>query len=97
MIYMVDIDGTICTATFGDYTKALPLTERIENLNRLYDEGHHLHYWTARGAQSGLDWKDLTEQQLNEWGVKYHELSFGKPHYDIWIDDKAHNSEVFFS
>ena len=37
------------------------------------------------------------EKQLKAWGCKYHELSVGKKeHYDIWVDDKAHNSEVFF-
>ena len=33
--------------------------------------------------------RPLTEQQLEEWGVKYHELLFGKPHADIFIDDKG--------
>ena len=32
--------------------------------------------------------RDLTEKQLEKWGVKYHELLFGKPHADVFIDDK---------
>jgi hypothetical protein len=39
----------------------------------------------------------LTQEQLAKWGAKYHELDVGnKPHYDIWIDDKAFWSEDFF-
>lgn len=32
---------------------------------------------------------NFTKKQLNKWGVKYHELIFGKPSYDILIDDKC--------
>ena len=29
--------------------------------------------------------------------VKFTEMKYGdKEDYDIWVDDKAHNSEVFF-
>ena len=97
MKYFVDIDGTICTiAMDGDYGKALPLMERIHYLNKLFDEGHEIHYWTARGSSSGKDWKDLTEGQLDWWGCKYTTLKLGKPSYDVWIDDKAWYSEDFF-
>ena len=40
--------------------------------------------------------KPLTEAQLKMWGCKYHELIMGKPHADIFIDDKAMNSEDYF-
>ena len=33
-----------------------------------------------------------TNEQLNSWGLKYHQLVMGKIHYDILIDDKAINS-----
>jgi len=33
----------------------------------------------------------LTENQLKIWGVKYHELIFGKPSFDVVIDDKSIN------
>jgi len=39
---------------------------------------------------------DLTKQQLEEWGVKYHELIMGKPHADYFIDDKGVNADEFF-
>ena len=31
------------------------------------------------------------------WGVKYHDLKFAKPIYDLFIDDKNINSETFFN
>jgi len=34
----------------------------------------------------------LTLGQLEDWGVKFHELVMGKLHYDILIDDKSVNS-----
>ena len=39
---------------------------------------------------------ELTEKQLKEWGCKYHELIMGKPHADLFIDDKGINSDEFF-
>lgn len=102
MIYAVDIDGTICSQVIQkdgskDYAAALPYQQRIDQLNKLYDDGHTINYITARGAQSGKDWTKLTIYQLEDWGVKYHTLSVGKkPHYDLWIDDKAIHADEFF-
>ena len=31
----------------------------------------------------------MTKNQLNRWGVNYHELIFGKPSFDILVDDKS--------
>ena len=42
---------------------------------------------------SGIDWRNITENQFKEWGVKYHDLKFGKPYYDLFIDDKNLNTE----
>ena len=74
----------------------MPYKDRIEKINRLYDNGDTIVYWTARGSTTGLDWTELTSKQLKEWGVKYHELKLGKPHYDVFICDKAVNSDVYF-
>ena len=97
MIIYVDIDETICKSPkTRDYTLAMPLYDRIEKINELYDAGNTIIYWTARGTGSGIDWREVTERQFKEWGVKYHELKFGKPIYDLFIDDKNINSERFF-
>jgi hypothetical protein len=87
--YIVDIDGTICETVDGDYDNSRPLNDRIAKINALYDEGHTIIYWTARGMVSGTDHGDLTEQQLRDWGCKFHALWMHKPHYDVWVDDKA--------
>jgi hypothetical protein len=96
MKYMVDIDGTVCTSANGDYHSAVPFVDRIEHFNRLFDAGHEVHYWTARGGNTGIDWTALTTQQFADWQVKYTSLSMHKPTYDIWIDDKAINVENYF-
>jgi hypothetical protein len=100
MIYMVDIDQTICLTPYVSgkhmYEHSTPLRHRIEAINRLYDQGHTIIYWTARGSGSGIDWTELTNKQLNDWGCKFHEVRLGKPSYDVWIDDKALSDRQFF-
>lgn len=91
--YYIDIDDTICTLSGSmQYDTAEPIPLAIDKVNRLYSEGHTIIFWTARGTQSGLDWRQLTESQLLSWGVQYHDLKFGKPAYDYFIDDKNINS-----
>ena len=98
MVYYVDIDETICEYEEGkrEYPLAKPIVENIKKINRLYEAGHDVIYWTARGATTGIDWKDLTLNQLRAWGAKYTDAKLGKPHYDVFICDKAINSEDFF-
>ena len=103
MIIYVDIDGTICKEKIledgtKDYKNHTPFYDRINYINSLFDEGHEIHYWTARGARSGIDWTDVTEEQLDTWKCKYTSLTVGKkPHYDIMICDKAFNSDAWFT
>ena len=96
-IIMVDIDGTICKQE-GDpgdandaygYKKTVPFPKRIEYLNSLHDDGHFIHYWTARGCWNAIDHLQETREQLDSWGVKYNDVAVFKPFYDVWIDDKA--------
>ena len=91
----VDIDETICFyESERDYTKAVPNLENIEKINILYDKGHKITYWTARGSVTGIDWYDITERQLSTWGCKFHSLSVGeKPAYDLLICDKTKRIE----
>jgi uncharacterized HAD superfamily protein len=92
--FIIDIDGTICNNTNGDYKNAKPYRSRISKINALYEQGHHIIYWTSRGMSTGLDWEELTMAQLKEWGCLHHELRMDKPMYDHWIDDKARNADV---
>jgi histidinol phosphatase-like enzyme len=98
MIIYVDIDETICKSpTTRNYQHAIPIESNIQKINELYEAGNTIIYWTARGTGSGIDWREVTEKQFEKWGVKYHELRFGKPIYDLFIDDKNINSERYFN
>jgi len=93
--YIVDIDETICTTPDSrDYNESQPIPHRIKTINDLYDAGHTIKYWTARGAVTGIDWYDITHAQLLKWGCRFHSLEVKKPDYDVWIDDKAFNASV---
>ena len=96
MIYCFDIDGTICSFTDGAYEAAVPYLDRIKQLNKLFSDGHTIKLFTARGTTTKIDWRDFTVDQLKDWGVNYHELILGKPHADIFIDDKSVHSESWF-
>lgn len=98
MIIYVDIDETICMSPEDrNYAMAKPLKDNIKKINELYDNGNTIIYWTARGTGSGIDWSSTTKEQFIQWGVKYHDLKFGKPIYDLFIDDKNINSNNFFN
>ena len=98
MVYVFDIDGTICTLVENaQYQNAKPIKERIEKVNELFKNGHIIKLFTARGSETGIDWTENTKLQLKEWSVKYHELIMNrKPHGDLFIDDKAINADDFF-
>ena len=99
MVIYVDIDGTICNSHRGangkwDYTLSKPRLEYIEKINKLYNEGHEITYWTARGSVTGVDWTGLTKTQLNDWGCKYTRIETQKkPAFDLFIDDKTKRIE----
>ena len=96
MTIYIDIDDTICTTDTSkgyEYSNAEPIVEAIDKANELYDKGHTIIYWTARGTMTGRDWSAVTLEQFKKWGVKFHDLKFGKPAYDLFIDDKNMNSD----
>lgn len=104
-VVLVDVDETICT--YGEkrrYDLAIPLKENIAKINKLYDEGWYVIYWTARGGSdkskaAGRCYYDFTWEQLKSWGCKFHDLSTGskgkymKPPNDLIIDDKSKRIE----
>ena len=91
MIIYVDIDETICfTPNSRDYSLDEPYLDKIQKINNLYDQGHEIIYWTARGRVTKIDWYKVTKNQLDSWGAKYHKLDVTtKPHYDLLICDKT--------
>lgn len=87
--FVFDIDGVIATLTpANEYRQAEPMPPTIELINKLYDAGNYIILATARGSMTGIDWRPVTEQQMSDWGVKYHELHFGKPAGDYYVDDR---------
>ena len=89
MKYVIDIDGTICDTNGNDYKNSIPREKMISKVNELYED-HYIKMFTARGCNSGIDWQEFTEQQLERWGLKCHEVICNKkPHYDLLVDDKA--------
>ena len=95
MIYAFDIDGTICTDTKGDYPKCEPYEDVIKKINELYHQ-HTIILFTARGTTSCRDLYDFTKEQVESWGVKFHTLILGKPHFDLLIDDKVINNKDWY-
>jgi hypothetical protein len=100
MTIYVDIDNTIChTKTRGlrkvsDYKNSKPRYNQIMKINKLYNEGNEIVYWTARGGTTGIDWSDLTKIQLKEWGCRYTRIETQKkPSYDLFICDKTKRIE----
>ena len=104
-VVLVDIDETVCEYLGKRrYDLATPLQQNIAKINKLYDEGWHVIYWTARGGSekskaAGRCYFDFTSKQLESWGCKFHDLSTGskgsyiKPACDLVIDDKAKRIE----
>jgi histidinol phosphatase-like enzyme len=104
-VALVDVDETICFyPNERKYDQAEPIKENIAKINKLYDEGWRIIYWTARGGsetskKQGKCYWDFTLNQLKSWGCKFHELSTGskgsylKPPNDLVIDDKAKRIE----
>lgn len=87
--YLIDIDGTIGDdipneepermATAAHYPDAL------KTLNRWYDEGHIITFFTSRTEEH----RAVTEEWLKRCGFKYHGMVMGKPrggNYH-WIDN----------
>jgi capsule biosynthesis phosphatase len=104
MKYVIDLDGTLCTIEKSGYSFAQPIESRINKVNKLFDEGHEIVIFTARGMNTFQGNKEkvyeqyynFTVTQLKQWNVKYTCLILGKPSADFYIDDKGINLNEFF-
>ena len=93
--YYFDIDGVVCDSQEGNYELAVPRMDRIKKINKLFAKNYVIFY-TARGTVTGIDWKNVTKAQFDKWGLKYDRIEFGKPFYDVLVDDRCMNDKVFF-
>ncbi|MAP81116.1 MAG: phosphoheptose isomerase [Aequorivita sp.] len=87
--YLIDIDGTITEDIPNEEPErmatCLPFPDALKTLNKWYDEGHIICFFTSRTE----DHREVTENWLNKHGFKYHSLLMGKPrggNYH-WIDN----------
>jgi len=103
MRYVFDLDNTLCDTKKKedgnwDYLNSEPFIDRINIVNKLFDDGHYIIIETARGCVSKKNWYEPTYNQLISFGLKFNELRAGvKFNADFFIDDKAINSENFFN
>ena len=97
-IICFDIDNVICkTNNTKNYSKSVPIKKNIKVINEAYNNGFSIILYTARymGRYNGnvskvkKHIKPFTLKQLKKWGVKYHKIYFGKPSFDLFIDDKS--------
>lgn len=96
--FVFDIDGVIAKLEpNNNYALSAPNEPMIQVINQLYEMGNQIILFTARGYVTGKDWSDTTKTQLQAWGVKYHELHFGKPNADYYIDDKFIDMNVLLN
>ena len=87
--YLIDIDGTICDDIPNEEPERMLTAEvypdALETLNKWYDEGHIITFFTSRTEEH----REYTEIWLKQHGFKYHGLLMGKPrggNYH-WVDN----------
>ncbi len=87
--YLIDIDGTVTEDVPNEEPERMvtcePYPDALEILNKWYDEGHVITFFTSRTE----DHREVTEEWLDKHGFKYHGLLMGKPrggNYH-WIDN----------
>ncbi len=87
--YLIDIDGTICDDIPNEEPERMGTAEvypdALATLNRWYDEGHVIFFFTSRTEAH----REITENWLHKHGFKYHGMLMGKPrggNYH-WIDN----------
>ncbi len=102
-IYCFDLDDTICfpqhqfTDSERKYAQAAPNVTVIAKIKDLHREGNEIIIFTARRMLTHkgniekikLDVEQVTKDWLSEYHVPFHQLIFGKPYADYYIDDKA--------
>lgn len=99
-----DLDNTLVGAprTPGDYSTCEPRLRMVELARQLDAAGHTVIICTARrmrthGGNAGAAAADVglvTFETLRRFGIPCHEIHFGKPYADVYIDDLAVNALV---
>ncbi|MEE9372096.1 MAG: phosphoheptose isomerase [Saprospiraceae bacterium] len=87
--YLIDIDGTVTDDVPNEEPERMvtcePYPDALEILNKWYDEGHIITFFTSRTEEHRV----VTEEWLKKHHFKYHGLLMDKPrggNYH-WIDN----------
>ena len=92
-VYLIDIDGTVCDDIKNEDSHLFPIAKPYEGskevLNKLYDDGNKIVFFTAREYKD----KGTTLAWLWRHGFKFHDLITDKPRCSedeeyVWIDNK---------
>ena len=92
-----DLDNVLCKTKGNNYKKSIPIKKNKKVLNDLYKKNFYIKIFTARFMGRNNDniskakkkGYKLTLNQLRKWKLNYHKLIFGKPSFDLYIDDKS--------
>ena len=96
-IICFDLDNVVCKTKKKKYINSKPNNIVIKKINELYERGYMIKILTARYMgrnnenvnKARKQGYKMTFNQLKKWQVKYHKLIFGKPSFDLLIDDKT--------
>ena len=87
--YLIDIDGTVTDDVPNEEPERMatvkPYPDALDILNRWYDEGHIITFFTSRTEEH----REVTTKWLEDNGFKFHGLLMGKPrggNYH-WVDN----------
>ncbi|KAF5681378.1 capsule biosynthesis phosphatase [Fusarium denticulatum] len=102
--FCFDLDMTLVgvPAVSGDYSTCPPISKNIRLVQQLYKAGHYIIIQTARRMKthSGNPGRVLADvglvtfKQLSDYEIPYHEINFGKPYADVYVDDLAVNANL---
>ena len=99
-VFLIDIDGTICDDIPNEeshrYAKAEHFPDALRIINKWYDEGDVITFFTARESKD----REVTENWLAEKGFKYHGLVMDKPRIKEnqtyhWIDNRPTKATTY--
>jgi hypothetical protein len=98
-ILCFDLDNTLCKTVGNNYKNSKPFKKKILLVNSLRQKGYYIKIFTARFMGRSQEKASIakkkgyisTLKQLKSWNLMYDELIFGKPSFDLLIDDKSLN------
>jgi len=89
-VIFIDFDGTICP--YGQVSEP-PFEGCVDTINTMMDKGFHVTIFSCRGNKEVVRDMPASVAQMVEYltthGIRYTDIYYGKPLYDVLIDDRA--------